>query len=65
MILCCQHTFNMIVAPYAPVQTEALYVIQVRVKKFVPNKKGDIGMEVHYLYQPNTYVIAREFGEQQ
>ena len=38
---------------------------QVRVKKFVPNKKGDIGMEVYYLCQPNTYVIAREFGEQQ
>ena len=34
-------------------------------KKFVPNKKGDIGMEVYYLCQPNTYVIAREFGEQQ
>ena len=31
---------------------------QVRVKKFVPNKKGDIGMEVYYLCQPNTYVIA-------
>ena len=39
--------------------------IQVRVKKFVPNKNGDIGMEVYYLCQPNTYVIAREFGEQQ
>ena len=39
--------------------------IQVRIKKFVPNKKGDIGMEVYYLCQPNTYVIAREFGEQQ
>ena len=39
--------------------------IKVRVKKFVPNKKGDIGMEVHYVCQPNTYVIAREFGEQQ
>ena len=38
---------------------------QVRVKKFVPNKKGDIGMEVHYVCQPNTHVIAREFGEQQ
>ena len=34
-------------------------------KKFVPNKKGDIGMEVYYLCQLNTYVIAREFGEQQ
>ena len=34
-------------------------------KKIVPNKKGDIGMEVYYLCQPNTYVIAREFGEQQ
>ena len=32
-------------------------------KKFVPNIKGDIGMEVYYLCQPNTYVIAREFGE--
>ena len=31
---------------------------QVRVKKFVQNKKGDIGMEVYYLCQPNTYVIA-------
>ena len=31
---------------------------QVRVKKFVPNNKGDIGMEVYYLCQPNTYVIA-------
>ena len=31
---------------------------QARVKKFVPNKKGDIGMEVYYLCQPNTYVIA-------
>ena len=40
-------------------------IIKVRVKKFVPNKKGDIGMEVYYLCQPNTYVIAREFGEQQ
>ena len=38
---------------------------QVRVKKFVPNKKGDIGMEVYYLCQPNTYVIACEFGKQQ
>ena len=38
----------------------------MRVKKFVPNKKGDIGiMEVYYLCQPNTYVIACEFGEQQ
>ena len=26
----------------------------MRVKKFVPNKKGDIGMEVHYVCQPNT-----------
>ena len=25
---------------------------QVRVKKFVPNKKRDIGMEVYYLCQP-------------
>ena len=33
---------------------------QVRVKKFVPNKKGDIGMEVYYLCQPNTYVISRD-----
>ena len=39
--------------------------IQVRVKKLVPNKKGDIGMKVYYLCQPNTYVIACEFGEQQ
>ena len=39
--------------------------IQVRVKKFVPNKKKDIGMEVYNLYQPNTYVIAHEYGEQQ
>ena len=31
---------------------------QVRVIKFVSNKKGDIGMEVYYLCQPNTYVIA-------
>ena len=31
---------------------------QVRVKKFVPNIKGDIGMEVYYLCQSNTYVIA-------
>ena len=31
---------------------------QVRVKKLVPNKKGDIGMEVYYLCQPNTDVIA-------
>ena len=38
---------------------------QVRVKKFVPNKKRDIGMKVYNLCQPNTYVIAREFGEQQ
>ena len=38
---------------------------QVRVKNFVLNKKGDIGMEVYYLCQPNTYVIAREFDEQQ
>ena len=30
---------------------------QVRVKKFVPNKKGDIGMEVYYLCQPNTYYV--------
>ena len=26
----------------------------MKVKKFVPNKKGDIGMEVYYLCQPNT-----------
>ena len=39
--------------------------LQVRVKKFVPDKKGDIGMEVYYLCQPNTCVIARKFGEQQ
>ena len=31
---------------------------QVKVKIIVPNKKGDIGMEVYYLCQPNTYVIA-------
>ena len=31
---------------------------QVGVKKFVPNKKGYIRMEVYYLCQPNTYVIA-------
>jgi len=30
-------------------------------KKIVPNKKRDIGMEVYYLYQPNTYVIASIF----
>ena len=24
----------------------------MRVKKFVPNKKGDIGMEVYYLCHP-------------
>ena len=41
------------------------YLRQVRVKKFVPNNKEDIGMDVYYLCQPNTYVIAREFGEQQ
>ena len=29
---------------------------QVRAKIFVPNKKGDIGMEVYYLCQLNTYV---------
>ena len=38
---------------------------QVRVNKTVPNKIGDIGMEVYYLCQPTSYVIAREFGEQQ
>ena len=27
-------------------------------KKFVPNKKAEIGMDVYYLCQPNTYVIA-------
>ena len=27
-------------------------------QKIVPNKKGDMGMEVYYLCQPNTYVIA-------
>ena len=42
-----------------------LYTVQVRVKKIVPIKKVDIGMEVYYLCQPNTYVIAHEFGEQQ
>ena len=31
---------------------------QVRVKKFVPNNKEDIGMEVYYLCQLNAYVIA-------
>ena len=31
---------------------------QVRAKEFVPNKKGEIGMEAYYLCQPNTYVIA-------
>ena len=30
----------------------------VRVKKFVSNKNGDVGMEIYYLCQPNTYVIA-------
>ena len=39
--------------------------LQLRAKKNVPNKRGDIGMEIYYLCQPNTYVIAREFGEQQ
>ena len=29
---------------------------QVRAKTIVPNKKVDIGMEVHYLCQPNTYM---------
>ena len=33
------------------------YHIKVKVKKFVPNKKGDIGMEVYYLCQPNTYAL--------
>ena len=33
--------------------------------KFVPNKNWDIGMEVYYLCQPKTYVIALEFSEQQ
>ena len=42
---------------------ELFVLLQVRVKIFVPNKKGDIGMEVYYLCQLNTYVIAREFGE--
>ena len=28
-------------------------MLQVRVKKFVPNKKGDIGMEVYYPCQPS------------
>ena len=37
---------------------------QVRVKKLVPNKKGDIGMEVYYLCQPNTYVIAITAAQQ-
>ena len=40
-------------------------ISQVRAKKIIPNKKGDIGMEVYYLCQANTFVIAREFGEQQ
>ena len=40
-------------------------ITRVRAKKIVPNKKEDIGMDVYYLCQPNTYVIAREFGEQQ
>ena len=40
-------------------------VLTSECKKFVPNIKGDIGMEVYHLCQPNTYVIAREFGEQQ
>ena len=50
---------------YKNSQKSRMIVRQARVKKFVPNKKGDIGMEVYYLCQPNTYVIAREFGEQQ
>ena len=33
-------------------------------KKFVPNKKGDIGMDVYYLFQPNTYVIAVTAAQQ-
>ena len=33
-------------------------------KKFVPNTKKDIGMEVYYLRQPNTYVIAITAGHQ-
>ena len=37
----------------------------MRVKKFVPYIKGDIAMEVYYLCQRNTNIIAREFGEQQ
>ena len=41
------------------------FTFKMGVKKFVPDKKGDIGMKVYYLCQPNTYVIAREFGEQQ
>ena len=41
------------------------FTFKMRVKKFVPDKRGDIGMEVYYLCQHNTYVIAREFGEQQ
>ena len=31
---------------------------QLRVKNFVPNNKGDVGMEVYHLCQHNTYVIA-------
>ena len=39
-------------------QSYMLFIyILVRVKKFVPNKKGDIAMEVYYLCQPNTMLI--------
>ena len=42
---------------------DSMITKQVRVKNFVPNKKGDIGMDVYYLCQPNTYVIAGHLTE--
>ena len=34
---------------YINLHNSAIPDLQVRVQKFVPNKKGDIGMEVYYL----------------
>ena len=57
--------FELLPHPNPSLVYQLTQLIQVRAKIFVPNKKGDIGMEVYYLCQPNTYVIACEFGEQQ
>ncbi len=45
-------------ATAADISRLELYLVQVRAKKSVPDKKRDVGMEGFYKRQSHTYVIA-------